>query len=224
MPMNIPNTKTYRRDSQPDVPTQIETNLIRLYGHFLKLYPLTFRTAFADEMCDVFAMSVSNASGNLGLLSVVLREGLNLPASIIAVRQQAFYNLPANLRRIRQVRLYVRSISTMISLFLLLTLRGVMSPSYQLYAQAIPFTLFLFIASVSMLMAVRWERIGGLLTGCSGVALGLFMSLYVYQMVPFEIQLGEAIVIGILWMLPFVIFGALFHQLSRYANARLVTP
>lgn len=205
-------------NGRPHPSKSIETLLIRLYCWALKLYPLTFRTAFADEMRDVFAMSVRNASGNLGLLNVVLREGLNLPASIITVRQQAFDNLPANLRRVRQVRLYVRSISTLLSLFLLLTLRGVTSPSYHLYAQAIPFTIFLFIASVSMLLSIRYERIGGLLTGCSGVMLGLFMSLYVYRLAPFEINLGEALVIGVLWMLPFVIFGALFHQLGRFRS------
>ena len=116
----------------------------------------------------------------------------------------------------------VRIIAFLLGTFLLSTLRVILSPSYNLYTQAIPFVVMLFITSVSMLLAIRWERFGGLLTGGGGVALGLFMGVYISQMATeAEGSILVLVLMGTLWMLPFVIFGALFYQLSQHPLHKL---
>jgi hypothetical protein len=43
------------------------------------------------------------------------------------------------------------------------------------------------------------------------------MGLYLSQIATsVEVSLIAIVLIGLLWMLPFVIFGALFHQLSQH--------
>ena len=68
---------------------------------------------------------------------------------------------------------------------------------------------------MSMLVALRWERTGGILTMGSGVGLGGFMALYLYTLAPAELRPIGMFLIGTLWMLPFVIFGLLFYKLGR---------
>ena len=195
---------------------QIEALMIHLYAYTLRLYPVAFRTDFSDEMLAVFAMTVREATGHLSLVFILWREVSRLPMSVVAVRRQVYSRLPASVRRVEQARWFVRIIAGLLGVFLLSTLQVIFSPSYHLYPQAIPFILLLFITSVSLLLAIRWERLGGLLTGSSGIALGIFMGLYLSQMVTsVESNLIAVALIGLLWMLPFVIFGALFHQLSR---------
>jgi len=131
--------------------------------------------------------------------------------------------MSASTRRIQQARWFVRIVAGLLGTFLLSTLQVLVSPNYHLYPQAIPFVLFLFMTSVSMLIAIRWERLGGLLTGSGGVSLGIFMGLYLSQIATsVEVSLIAIILIGLLWMLPFVIFGMLFYQLGR-CNVRMTT-
>jgi hypothetical protein len=201
---------------------RIEALLIRIYAYILKLYPVAFRTDFADEMIDVFAMTLRETNGQLGFMLILWREIFTLPMSLIAVHRQTYNRLPSSVRRIQQARWFVRIIAVLLGVFLLSTLQVILSPSYHLYPQAIPFVLFLFITSISLLLAIRWERLGGLLTGSGGIALGIFMGLYLSQMVTsVEVSLIAIVLIGVLWSLPFVIFGVLFHQLSRKPKPQL---
>jgi hypothetical protein len=198
--------------------------VIHVYVYLLKLYPAAFREAFADEMLDVFALSFGAAlrKGRWAAAWVVGHELLSLPLSLWHVRRDSFQRMSASARRVQQARWFVRIIAFLLGTFLLSTLRVILSPSYNLYTQAIPFVVMLFLTSVSMLLAIRWERLGGLLTGSGGVALGIFMGVYVSQMATGPEGWPLVLVlIGTLWMLPFVIFGALFHQLSQHPLHKL---
>jgi hypothetical protein len=200
------------------------TIAIRLYAYLLKLYPASFREAFGDEMQEVFALALLTAFGvsQMAAVWVVVRELINLPLSLWQIRRDAFNQMSAIDRRVEQARWFVRIIALLLGTFLLSTLRLILSPSYNLYPQAIPFVLLLFVTSVSMLLAIRWERLGGLLTGGGGVALGIFMGLYLSQIATSaECSAIAIVLIGVLWMLPFVIFGALFHQLSQHRPQHL---
>ncbi len=197
------------------------TIAIRLYTYLLKLYPVSFREAFADEMQEVFALTLRTAIGvsRMAALWVVVCELWQFPLSLWRVRRDASSRMSAVDRRVQQARWFVRIIAALLGTFLLSTLRMILSPSYNFYPQAIPFVLFLFVTSVSMLLAIRWERLGGLLTGSGGVSLGIFMGLYLSQIAtPAECSAIAIVLIGTLWMLPFVIFGALFHQLGQHST------
>jgi hypothetical protein len=198
--------------------------VIRVYSYLLKLYPTAFQEAFADEMLDVFALSFVAAlrKSRWAAAWIIIHELWNLPLSLWRIRRDSFQRMSASARRVQQAHWFVRIIAFLLGTFLLSTLRIILSPSYNLYTQAIPFVALLFLTSVSMLLAIRWERVGGLLTGGGGVALGIFMGVYVYQMATgTEGSILVLVLIGMLWMLPFVIFGALFHQLSQHPLHKL---
>lgn len=213
---------TLRRPTQSQ--QRSEDVVVRGYSYLLKLYPAAFRDAFADEMLDVFALSFGAAlsKSHWSAAWVVVHELWSLPLSLWHARRDSFQRMSASARRVQQARWFVRIIALLLGTFLLSTLRVILSPSYNLYTQAIPFVALLLLTSVSMLLAIRWERLGGLLTGGGGVALGIFMGLYLSQIATsVECSAIAIVLIGTLWMLPFVIFGALFHQLSQHPLHKL---
>lgn len=57
--------------------------LIGCYTALLRLYPQNFRAEYADEMTDVFALSVQEKDGALGLMSLCAGELRDLPVGII---------------------------------------------------------------------------------------------------------------------------------------------
>ena len=206
--------------------SRIEQIATKIYGHVLKLYPATFRADFGEEMQTVFRMALEEAAqaGDGTLLAIIGREIHDLPSSIIwehqaeRTRQRRLLALTdnPNAKQIRQARRLLQLSATPISLFLLFTLRGIFSPSYSGYPQAIPFLFFLFVASASMLIALRWERVGGIMTVAGGFGLGLFMAGYMYTLSSSEFSFVGVFLVGTLWTLPFVIFGMLFYKLGRY--------
>ena len=206
--------------------SQMKQVATMIYGHALKLYPATFRADFGEEMRTVFGMAVEEAAqaGDGTLLAIIGREIHDLPLSIIRehqgerTRQRRLLALTdnPNAKQIRQARRLLQLSATPISLFLLFTLRGIFSPSYSGYPQAIPFLFFLFVASASMLIALRWEQAGGIMTMAGGFGLGLFMAGYMYTLSSSAFSFVGVFLVGTLWTLPFVIFGMLFYKLGRY--------
>ena len=201
---------------------RIESLLLRVYAFALKLYPSAFRAAFADEMLAVFAMTLRETIGASGLMQVVWRELLDLPRNIISSRHK-FPAQPANALTIWRTRQVIRLSSAILSLIMLHSLVQTLTTPQTILADALRLGLFytlLFCTSVSMLLAWRWERLGGALTAGCGMAIGTFLTFYIGYFHPAEISLIGLILIGLLWMLPFVIIGLLFHQLS-YCESHL---
>lgn len=208
---------TSGKPTSPDILTAL---LIRLYAFTLRLYPRSFRAAFADEMRDVFAMTVREAvmSNKWSLLVVLWREAISLPVNIVRVRfHQAYPTTELTLWRARQV---TRWSSLTISLFILRHLIVSLSSPYTLALDGVRLSIFfvlLFLAAVSMLLAWRWERLGGLLTIVCGTALGAFLTFYIAYFHPVDISVVGLVLIGVLWSLPFVTFGLMFCHLSQYS-------
>lgn len=187
---------------------------LQLYAYLLRLYPAAIRTAFADEMRDVFGMTLRESAGRMERISIMFREIILFPLSLIAAYRTAFNQLPAPIRHRKKIAWFVRIIGSLLGLILLTTIQRLVSPSYNLYPQAVPFVIALFVSSASLLFALRWGRVGGLLTIVSGTALGCCMTLYVYVMGLDEVGIIGTVLFGLVWALPFLIFGILFYELS----------
>jgi hypothetical protein len=194
----------------------IQALVLRVYAYLLKLYPAAFRAAFVDEMTDVFAMTLREAMGTFGLLMVVWREVRDLPINIIRVRQQAV--LLTSSKSVWRARQVTRWSSMIVSLVILRSLFSPLVAPETFAADSLRLSVFfvlLFLTSVSMLLAWRWEWLGGLLTIASGIGVGSFLAFYILYFHPIQISLLGIVLIGILWSLPFVTFGILFYQLSH---------
>lgn len=196
---------------------RFEALLIRLYAAMLRLYPATFRTAFGDEMRDVFAMTLREATGTFALLTLMWREMIALPMNLMAARHRpaTFFANPKTVWRARQV---TRWSSLTLSLFIIHSIIQTLLRPNPFALDAIRLGMFfvlLFLTSVSMLLALRWERLGGLLTMIGGIAVGCFLTFYIGYFHPVEVSVLGLLLIGLLWALPFVTLGMLFCQLSQ---------
>jgi len=194
--------------------------LIRLYAYALRLYPTDFRVEFGDEMLDVFAMAMRETRGILEFLAIVWREVAFLPMNVIDAHQRKF-RMPTSERGVWRTRQITRWSSLILSFLILHSLINPFIAPQTFAMDRLRLSIFfalLFITATSMLLAWRWERLGGLLTMGSGIGLGLFLIFYIGYFRPVEISFIGLILIGILWALPFVAFGFMFYQLSHIPN------
>ncbi len=217
MRWEVLSTRVQESDGKRNRRKRFEALLIRFYAALLRLYPAAFRTAFADEMLDVFGMTLREATSTFALLTLMWREFAALPADLMCARRRpsTFLTKPKTVWRARQV---TRWSSLTLSLFMLYSIIQTLLRPNPFALDAIRLGMFfalLFLTSMSMLLAWRWERKGGLLTMAGGIAVGCFLTFYIGYFHPVEVSLLGLLLIGLLWALPFVTLGMLFCQLSQ---------
>lgn len=208
--------------------SQIERFTMRAYGHLLKLYPADFQAEFGEEMQMVFALAVAEAArhSNHVLLAVIGREVRDLPLGVMreyqreqARRRATELRVNANDKRVWRARLVTRLSSAVLSLLILASLVPSLQFSTSLNWMSTSigiFFLLLFMTAINLLIAWRWEQAGGLMSIGSGLGMGVFMAAYIHTLASAQISLMGMILIGVLWALPFVIFGVLFYKLGRH--------
>jgi hypothetical protein len=205
------------------------------YARLLRLYPASFRLAFADEMADVFALAVQEAAaqGDGSLLFTTLREFAELPVS--ALREHARERARERARTRQHVhdadqsgprpynglftaRWVARLAALTINLFFLGTFDfGTVLSS--------PLVNLSFLAQVailgSILIAWRWEKLGGRLIIISSLVASLTIALPLAAIVPENLTLGFTAVSllgALVWALPSIGFGWFFIVIARRAQ------
>ena len=146
-----------------------------LFCAAIHLYPLRFQAAFGDEMLEVFDLALEEAVAHSSktLLLRLLRELAQLPASLLLEhlyeRRKNMSILPMNTHReLNTVRWFARGLSLLPVLFWL-----TLAIFNEDFLAEITLPLILIgLLSVSLIVAWRWEKIGGAVT--SGGALLLF--------------------------------------------------
>ncbi len=201
---------------------KIERLLTYIYAALLHFYPAAFRTIFFDEMLDNFSVMLHHSADFLGLVVVVGRELCDLPLNICQAHWQIYKQLSQPLRRRKRIQWVVRIFGGLIIYLLISILSLILTPFYNVYAEAVPFVIALVLATVSMIIALYWGRVGGLLTIASGAAIGCCMTLYLYVMAVTQIGVVATVLIGFIWALPFLIFGILFYELSKPPKQRII--
>ncbi|MDX1412617.1 MAG: hypothetical protein R3293_00390 [Candidatus Promineifilaceae bacterium] len=145
----------------------IISTLIQIYIYLLKLYPRHFRSSFAAEMTEVFTMMLSKADqeGIIAILKLFLRELAELPVALVktyaeAARRHTTNPLsPVNGEVTRNIRWAARGLSLLIMGFVLL----IFLFNEDVRMTPTPPTLILGILAICMIIAWRWEKVGGLL-------------------------------------------------------------
>jgi hypothetical protein len=139
-----------------------------LYPHLLKLYPGRFYATFAEEMVDVFTLSVQETAqqGIIPLLRLLVSELAELPVTLIAERVYE--------RRKRSMMLlehgtsreihFARWIARGLSLVTLGFMLAIAMLNEDFLTDITPPTVILAILFLFTLLAWRWERVGGILT------------------------------------------------------------
>jgi hypothetical protein len=198
------------------------------YGALLRLYTARFRANYAEEMRDVFRALLREArgQGRRAFVVFLLREFSTMLMTGINQRVRAASAPDPGLRRARFV---TRGASLLLNLFFGWVLFRILLDSEALYpgsggvwAQAFPFLFALPLANLAMLVAWRWERLGGWLTIAGGVAI-MLTSAYSLVVTGRLMQMDTAVMLPALianglWLVPHLLFGLLFLSFDRRGN------
>lgn len=189
-----------------------------LYARLLGLYPPGFRAEFGDEMRAVFASALADAvaSGLWAALCFSLREVAALPRNIIqAARREGQHRTHAY--RVYRARWIARYNAVWFGgLILLIALQRMLRSGEIDALRAVQ-----MLIAVSLVLAWRWERLGGLLAALGGALLCGLGLLGGYGAGQGETLLAQGLtmLVGALWGLPYLVFGGLFLYVGIQAEA-----
>lgn len=149
-----------------------ESRFVRLvlwiYRRLLRLYPRDFRSVFASEMQHVFTKALNDADqqGGWAIAGIALREIRDLPVALFLQhlherRKRTMQLLSFNtVEDIKWIRWTARLLSLVFAAVVITTIVfNVLGAG-----TALPTVLVLAAATVFMLVAWRWEKVGGMLT------------------------------------------------------------
>jgi len=200
-------------------------NVENAYGWLLQLYPVAFRDEYGDEMRFVFRRVLDDArqQGRVALYRTLVKEYFSMVTTAFNQRTQT---APESDPRLRRARFVTRGASLLLNLFFGWMLIRIMLDSEALYpgsggvwAQAFPFLFALPLANLMMLVAWRWERLGGWLTIIGGIAVMLtsaYSLIVTGRVMNMDTQLMiPALIANALWLLPHLLFGMLFLSFDR---------
>jgi hypothetical protein len=194
----------------------------RIFALVLKLYPRHFHETFADEMLEIFTLAAGEASqdGIIPVVKYLLRELAELPIALLLEhlyqrRKQSMGLLQFNsLDEMRVARWVARCTSLLIGGFVLL----VFLFNEDVRQDPTPPTLILGALSLLVLVAWRWERVGGSLTL---LALPIFFVSVIIQMTGRDGWIAPSwllILIDAAITLSFLIVGWLFVSVAKHSE------
>lgn len=207
------------------------TIIHRLYTYLLRLYPASFRQTFAAEMTDIFALALADAAaqGDGSLALIAAREFAELPVN--ALREHA----RERARTRRQVdpeqaaasttrnslfiaRWVARLAALTINLFFLSTYNfSTVLTSPLLGASFLAQVAIL----VSILIAWRWEKLGGKLVMLCSLLATLTIALPLTALASEAMRPGFVAISllgALVWALPTLGFGWFFMVIGRRAQ------
>jgi hypothetical protein len=139
-----------------------------IYSRLLRLYPRAFRSMFASEMQHIFTLALTDADqlGAWAVAGILLRELRDIPVALFLQhlherrkRTMQFLSF-STVQDIKWIRWTARLLSLVFAAMLITTI-----VFYVIGAgKALPTALILAVATVFMLLAWRWEKVGGMLT------------------------------------------------------------
>lgn len=199
----------------------------QVYARVLRLYPAQFVSEFAEEMVEVFVLSVSDAAqrGIVPLMSVIMREVGDLPVNLLLVhifewrKKKMVVMKYDSEREVAAVRWVARILSLIVAL---LVISVVIFNEDVRQNPTLP-TLALGFTTILMLASWRWERIGGMLTMIASPLIVLATSVMATQAQRADFLL--AFVVGLALASVPAVIGWLFlsvgqhHELGLEAGA-----
>ena len=204
--------------------------IFRVYRWLLTLYPVSFRTDFADEMREVFEQTFQDAAqqGAASALAVCLRELADLPVNLILEHahqkrkpMKPFFGNP--IHDIQTARWIARISTLLLTAFFGFVILRTEQPAL--------FTLTALVMTVTLLSAWHWEKTGGLLTLAAtlvcALLVGLNATLSVLSLGAMKAVLwgiGCTLVVLTVWFLPYQLIAWLFLSLGRHSERAAQQP
>ena len=183
------------------------------YACLLYLYPRSFRLQFGAEMTGVFEEALADAGRQsaIVLLAFWLHELITLIPAALAEHRRAWRKhrrTPEGAARFDL--LAARWIARVVSLLIC----GIMLDGFSSLTTS-PFGLVQILGLAGLLLAWRWEVVGGLLVLTVGVISGVGVAELTLLTAGPE-HLLVCLLGGLFWGGPFLIFGWLFIKIGRH--------
>ncbi len=192
--------------------------LTTLYGYLLRLYPSGFRAEFADEMRGVFADAMRDAvaAGSWPVMHLILRELASLPASLVqASRLYPSRSIYAD--KLSRARWSARYFSIFWGGYMLtLAVQRTLDSGDLTVLRAVQ-----MVPSLTLVLAWRWERTGGMLTMLGGAVLCGLGAIGGYNATQGEPLLTQLAIMftGLMWGTAYLVFGGLYVWVANKARA-----
>ncbi len=201
---------------------QIATSL---YAQLLRLYPRQFRATFSEEMQYVFSMSLQDALplGVFPVVNRILLEIGDLPVAILLAhlyeRRKIMMNLLSfSIRQdVRLIRWTARAFSLLILGFYITIIALYDDFQAQLTT---PFILALAV-TICLLVAWRWEKVGGRLIMAGAAVLLAFLPINAVTQLDFPATL--ALLVSAALVAPYLLVGWLFYSVGQHTEAGMTT-
>ena len=198
----------------------------RVYSWLLKLYPRSFRADFAGEMLAVFVQAFQDAArqGTPAALAVCFGELVDLPVNLLLEHWHRKGKAMKLLHRSETQEIQIVRWIARISSVLLTVLFGIV---FLTTDQPAHFVVVILAMTVALLLAWRWERMGGLLTIAIALIYSVGVGLYsVFSLSIPDLGILQAIFLGfvcilialIVLVLPYLILGWLFVSVARHSG------
>lgn len=194
--------------------------ILSTYALILKFYPKLFSENFGAEMLETFTLAVQEAfdEGPISVLSLFYRELVDLPVTLVLEHIHQRRKSKMQLIRyessgdVQSARLLARGLSLV---FLALSLATFINYGIG-NAELTPAGLVLFGISISMMLAWRWEKIGGGLTMIAS-PLGVISAVYMLRGTSGSDSFG-AFLVGVAMSSAALIVGWLFQSISQHST------
>ena|GEM_PF-2705329 len=198
-----------------------------IYRRLLRLYPHDFRSMFAGEMKQVFTQVIidANQHGAWAVVGIVMKELRDLPVALFLQhwherRKRTMQYLRFNtVKDVQRIRWVARLLSLVFAAMVITTFVSNMLG----LATMLPTVMVFATATVFMLLAWQWEKIGGILTM---IASPFALASVVFVAVRPETfgldVLAEPLVIsliGLAFTFAILIVGWLFLSVAQYRTA-----
>jgi hypothetical protein len=175
----------------------------QLYRLLLKLHPVPFRVLFEEEMLEVFQQSLQDAQRQNNVVSFYVKEVAGIFLSLLRERNSHFK--PMNHHRSARVVLRFSSPFLVLFYFVMNRVLFEASVSYAVFA------FFNLLAMLGIVLAFRWERVGGILTLVSIIPIAIWLGINGFMT---SNSLFSMAVVIPFYCFMFVFNGAFFMYLS----------
>jgi hypothetical protein len=194
--------------------------IVWTYAKVLKLYPREFSGNFAAEMLEVFTLALLDAlkAGSGSLLSLLYRELVDLPVTLVLEYFHQRRKRKMQLIRyessndVQSVRLLARGLSLV---FVALSLATFVNYGIG-NAELTPAAIVLGGLTITMMLAWRWEKVGGNLT-MIGSPLGVISAIYMLRGMSGSDFFG-AFLVGVAMSAAALIVGWLFVSVAQHST------
>ncbi len=196
--------------------------LIWIFTNLLKLYPRRFYETFGDEMLDVFSSYLNDVAqeGPQALIGYFLRESAEFPVALMGQHMYERKRQMTSLLRydtkqeLNLARWVARALSILIGGFVLMIF--LLNDDVR-NDPTLP-TIVVGMLTIGLLIAWRWERLGGLIVVFLSPILVLSMVIQWSGAEGLLTPPWQLILIGITISLSFVITGWLFISVAQHTE------